>query len=332
MGEAAGGSAFGFRRGAERDTNGDMKESILLLDGLALVYRAFFAVRGLTGPAGEPTNAVFGFVRMVRQLRSWWKPDRVVAAFDGGSPERRLALCPAYKAQRPPMPDDLRSQLPLVNEYLALAGIPSVRIDRQEADDVLATLAFRAAADGADVRIATGDKDLMQLVDARIRLVAPAKTDQELDEAGVLAKTGVRPDQIVDWLALIGDTADNIPGVPGIGPKTATKLLQRFGTLEACLARAAEIESDHLRGMVQDGAATARTNVGLVELDRSVPGVPEWRDIAAPAENSAGLDGFFVRHGLKKLRKDAAPPAEEPSLFAPTPPPPPPKPQQMSLF
>lgn len=328
------GKRFGFRRGAEWITNGGMKETILLLDGLALVYRAFFAVRGLTGPAGEPTNAVFGFVRMVRQLRAWWKPDRTVAAFDGGSPERRLALCPAYKAQRPPMPDDLRSQLPLVNEYLALAGIPSVRIDRQEADDVLATLATRAAADGADVRIATGDKDLMQLVDARIRLVAPAKTEQELDEAGVLAKTGVRPDQIVDWLALIGDNADNIPGVPGIGPKTAAKLLQRFGTLEECLARAGEIESDHLRGMVRDGAATARTNVGLVELDRAVPGVPEWSGIASPGEDAAGLDAFFVRHGLKKLRRETAA-AEEPSLFAappPPPPPPPPGPRQMSLF
>ena len=137
----------------------------------------------------------------------------------------------------------------------------------------------------------------------------------------------------MDWLALIGDNADNIPGVPGIGPKTAAKLLQRFGTLEECLARAGEIESDHLRGMVVDGAATARTNVGLVELDRAVPGVPDWRDIAAPAEDSAGLEAFFVRHGLKKLRKETAP-AEEPSLFAAPPPspPPPPGPQQMSLF
>ncbi len=303
-------------------------DSILLLDGLALVYRAFYAVRGLTGPAGEPTNALFGFVRMVRQLRAWWKPSRTVAAFDGGSPERRLALCPAYKAQRPPMPDDLRSQLPLVNEYLALAGIPSVRIDRQEADDVLATLADRAAAAGTLVRIATGDKDLMQLVSDRIRLVAPAKTEQELDAPGVLAKTGVRPDQIVDWLALIGDNADNIPGVPGIGPKTAAKLLERFGTLETCLARAAEIESAHLRETIQTGAATARLNVGLVVLDRDVPGVPAWPDIPAPAEDTAALDDFFARHGMHKLRKTEPP--------TPPPPPPPapaaPAPQQLSLF
>lgn len=309
-----------------------MNESILLLDGLALVYRAFFAVRGLSGPEGEPTNAVFGFVRMVRQLRARWKPDRCVAAFDGGSPERRLALCPAYKAQRPPMPDDLRSQLPLVNEYLALAGIPSVRIERQEADDVLATLAVRAAADGATVRIATGDKDLMQLVGKRIRLVAPAKTEEEMDAAGVVAKTGVRPEQIVDWLALIGDAADNIPGVEGIGPKTATKLLQRFGTLEACLARAGEIESASLREKVVQGAETARLNVGLVELDRAVPGVPDWVELVGKGEDAAGLDGFFARHGLRKFREEAAEAVVRNAVVTPPPEPEPPKPQQLSLF
>ena len=307
-----------------------MNGSILLLDGLALVYRAFFAVRGLSGPEGEPTNAVFGFVRMVRQLRARWKPDRCVAAFDGGSPERRLALCPAYKAQRPPMPPEMRSQLPLVNEYLELAGIPSVRIERQEADDVLATLAVRAAADGATVRIATGDKDLMQLVGDRIRLVAPAKTEEEMNAAGVVAKTGVRPDQIVDWLALIGDAADNIPGVAGIGPKTATKLLQRFGTLEACLARAGEIESAGLREKVVQGAETARLNVGLVALDREVPGVPDWAELVGKGEDAAGLDGFFARHGLRKFREEAEQPVAAPVL--PQPEPEAPKPQQLSLF
>ena len=307
-----------------------MNGSILLLDGLALVYRAFFAVRGLSGPEGEPTNAVFGFVRMVRQLRARWKPDRCVAAFDGGSPERRLALCPAYKAQRPPMPPEMRSQLPLVNEYLELAGIPSVRIERQEADDVLATLAVRAAADGATVRIATGDKDLMQLVGDRIRLVAPAKTEEEMNAAGVVAKTGVRPDQIVDWLALIGDAADNIPGVAGIGPKTATKLLQRFGTLEACLARAGESESAGGREKVVQGAETARLNVGLVALDREVPGVPDWAELVGKGEDAAGLDGFFARHGLRKFREEAEQPVAAPVL--PQPEPEAPKPQQLSLF
>ena len=288
-----------------------MVQSILIVDGTAVAYRAFYAVRGLSTRAGQPTNALFGFIRMLRQLEAQWRPDRVVVAFDGGSPAHRLEKCPAYKAQRAPMPDDLRSQLPLINEFLASAGIPMVLLQGQEADDVIATLADRAAAEGAVVRVATSDKDLMQLVGGRVRIVPPTKTDVELDAAGVEAKTGVRPAQIVDWLALIGDAADNIPGVNGIGPKTAAKLMAQFGSLRSCLEQADRIESDSLREKVRAGRAIAELNVELMTLDRNVPGVPDWSDIPAPNPAAAKLKVFFEKYELHRFaaETDAKPPA-----------------------
>ena len=280
-----------------------MKASVLLLDGLAMAYRAYFGVKGLSS-GGTATNAVYGFVRMARQLQNVWKPERTAAAFDGGSPAHRLAACPGYKAQRAPMPEELRAQLPLIEEFLKLSGIPSVRIERQEADDVLATLAEGAAAGGAVVRIATGDKDLMQLVREEVRLVAPGNAESELDAEGVLAKTGVRPGQIADWLAMTGDAADNIPGMGGVGPKTATKLLQRFGTLEGCLARAGEIEQEGLRKKVEEGGEVARKNLGVVRLDRAVEGVPGWEELAWGEEDGEGLVGFFERLGMASLARE----------------------------
>ncbi len=306
--------------------------SVLIVDGTAVAYRAFYAVRGLSTRAGQPTNALFGFVRMLRQLEKHWRPDRVVVAFDGGSPAHRLEKCPEYKAQRAPMPDDLRSQLALINEYLAAAGVPMILLQGQEADDVMATLAVRAAGEGATVRLATSDKDLMQLVDEHVRIVPPTKTEEEMGPEGVAAKTGVKPEQIVDWLALIGDSADNIPGIEGIGPKTATKLIQQFGSLAQCLARAAEIESDNLRAKVQAGKATAELNVALMTLDKAVPGVPEWGKIPAPAPDPAKLKAFFEKYELHQFAAGAA--AEKPRPAAPAPQPPPPKPadQQLNLF
>lgn len=262
---------------------------------MAVAYRAFYAVRGLSTRDNQPTNALFGFIRMLRQLEARWHPDRLVVSFDGGSPAHRLEKCPAYKAQRAPMPDELRSQLPLINEFLEAADIPMILIQSQEADDVIATLATRAAAEGATVRVATSDKDLMQLVDDRVRIVPPTKTDEELDAAGVEAKTGVRPSQIVDWLALIGDVADNIAGVNGIGPKTATKLIAQFGSLAACFEQAEKIKSDSVREKLRAGRATAELNVELMRLDRNVPGVPTWGEIPASAADPARLKAFFEK-------------------------------------
>lgn len=305
-----------------------MIDSVLIVDGTAVAYRAFYAVRELSTRDNIPTNALFGFIRMIRQLEAQWGPDRLVVTFDGGSPAHRLAKCPDYKAQRSPMPDELRSQLPIINEFLQIAGIPMVLIADQEADDVMATLAARATKEGALVRLATSDKDLMQLVGERVRIVPPTKTETELDPAGVEAKTGVRPSQIVDWLALIGDVADNIPGVMGIGPKTATKLLVQYGSLEAALAQIDQIEPLGLRQKLMAGCETARLNVELMTLDGAVPAVPEWADIPAPAPNLAGLKAFFEKYELHRMAADLA----RPAASAPPAAPPPPATRQLELF
>ena len=303
-----------------------MISSVLIVDGTAVAYRAFYAVPGLSTRDRQPTNALFGFVRMLLQLEKQWRSDRLVVAFDGGSPAHRLEKCPAYKAQRAPMPDDLRSQLPLINEYLDVAGVPRLLLPHQEADDVMATLADRAARAGAVVRLATSDKDLMQLVGDRVRLVPPTNTEEELDAAGVEAKTGVRPDQIVDWLALVGDAADNIPGVNGIGPKTAAKLLARFGTLADCFGRAEEIESASLREKLLAGRSVAELNVQLMALDKAVPGVPDWDAIPVPAPDAARLQAFFEKYELHRfVAEKAAPPSARKTVA-------PPRNDQMSLF
>ena len=313
----------------------------LVVDGTAVAYRSFHALETLTAPDGTPTNALYGFIRLLRHLGETWRPDRILVAFDGGSPPSRLALCPAYKAQRPPMPDALRRQFPLIEEYLDASRIPRFRLPQQEADDVMATLARRALDAGWLVRIATSDKDLLQLVGPDLWVVPPTRGGPVLDTPGVLAKTGVRPDQIVDWLALVGDTADNLPGIPGIGPKTAAKLLADHGTLAACYADLDAVEPPRIREKLAAGRTVAETNVRMMTLDTDVPGLPSWDAIPPHGPVDAPrLETFCIAYGLDSIAPDphsapAAPAdpdrvAEEEAALAdlaassaPPPPPPP---------
>ena len=189
---------------------------LVLIDGSSYLYRAFHALPPLTNEAGEPTGALFGVVNMLRATLNE-KPDFVAFVVDAPGPTFRDALDPQYKANRPPMPDDLRAQVaPLIDAVEGL-GLPLLRIEGVEADDVIGTLACQASADGIRVIISTGDKDMAQLVDERITLVN-TMSDTALDRAGVKAKCDVWPEQIVDYLALVGDGIDNIPGVPKVGP------------------------------------------------------------------------------------------------------------------
>lgn len=299
--------------------------TLLLVDGTAVAYRAFFAVKNLSAPDGHPTNALFGFVRLLKNLADAIQPDKIVVTFDGGSPAHRLEKCPAYKGQRAPMPDDLRSQLPLLDDFLDHAGIPHFRIPSQEADDVLATLADDAAQKGWSVRIATSDKDLMQLVTPAIHLVAPSKDLAVLDPPAVKTRTGVEPSQIVHWLALIGDVADNIPGVTGIGPATAAKLLAEYGTLDAVYAALPSFSSASLRAKLENARPVTDLNIDLMTLDRHVPGLPPIESIPPHASPSPdALKDFYRLHGLKSFAVEG--------LFCPPPPPPAPQPTQLSLF
>ncbi|MGD0489958.1 MAG: DNA polymerase I [Steroidobacteraceae bacterium] len=213
---------------------------LLLVDGSSYLYRAFHALPPLTNSKGEPTGAVLGVLNMLNKLMKEESPQRVAVVFDAPGRTFRDDLFDQYKAHRAPMPDDLRSQLQPLLEAVSALGLPLLRIAGVEADDVIGTLAIQAAAAGFDVLISTGDKDMAQLVDPRISLVN-TMSNTRLDREGVKAKFDVFPEQIVDYLALVGDSSDNIPGITGVGPKTAAKWLNQYGTLDALITHAAEI-------------------------------------------------------------------------------------------
>jgi len=239
---------------------------LLIVDGHAYAYRAFHAIRELRSPAGQPTNAIYGFVKMLAKMRLALQPTHLIVVWDGGLHAARLAALPDYKAQRPEMPAELQPQLVAIGNFLTAAGIASYCHDGVEADDYIATLA-RRVPDGWNVVIASSDKDFMQLVTARVGLLNPNdKTGTIWGREQVLAKTGVAPEQVADWLALMGDAVDNIPGVPGVGPKTAAELLKQFGSVDNLLARLGEVKSDKLRQALRDSAAAVVRNQGLVRL------------------------------------------------------------------
>jgi DNA polymerase-1 len=283
---------------------------LLIVDGHAYAYRAFHAIRELRSPGGQPTNAIYGFVKMLEKMRQAVAPTHLMVVWDGGLSAERLAAWPGYKAQRPEMPADLRPQLDEIRKYLAAAGLAEFCGDGVEADDYIACLARRAAADW-NVVIASSDKDFMQLVSARVGLLNPNdKTGAVWGREQVLAKAGVEPEQVADWLALMGDAVDNIPGVPGVGPKTAAELLQQFGSVEQLLARLDEVKSARLRTALRDSAAAVARNQKLVRLPE-VPCefVPE-RMVVQDGDRAA-LVRLYAGWGFKGMLAALAAPGEK---------------------
>jgi len=285
--------------------------TLLLVDGTFALYRAFFAIRGLSTRAGQPTNAVFGLVRMMHQLREQWKPTHWAVVLDGGAPARRLALLPEYKAQRPPMPAALRQQTPLAEEYLDCANVRRIRQERQEADDVMASLAIHAASDVDRVLLVTSDKDLFQMVGERVRILAAGVKGELLDAAAVRERTGVTPERVVDWLALVGDAVDNIPGVPGVGPKTAAKLIDRFGSAEGILARLDEVEQEKVRRSLAANRDQVTRNLNLVRLDTSLDVPLGGDDLRVVPEDRDRLLAFYERMEFVSLARAL----RQPDLF-----------------
>jgi DNA polymerase-1 len=280
---------------------------LLLIDGSSYLYRAFHALPPLSSSRGEPTGAVLGVLNMLNKLIKEEAPDRIAVVFDAPGRTFRDDLFDQYKAHRAPMPDDLRSQLqPLLDAVDAL-GLPILRIAGVEADDVIGTLALRGAGCGFDVLISTGDKDMAQLVGERITLVN-TMSNTRLDRAGVKAKFDVFPEQIVDYLALVGDSSDNIPGVSGVGPKTAAKWLSQYQTLDALIAHAADIAGkvgENLRNelpALELSRKLATIDTALVlavtpeELVGGAPDIPRLRELYARLELRAllkSLDSAF---------------------------------------
>ena len=277
------------------------RNRLILIDGTAVLYRAFFAIPELTGPSGRPTNAIFGFIRMLRQMEAAWSPTHWAVAFDGGLSEERMALHAEYKAQRPSMPDALREQIEPVQVYLDAARVAWVRVDGEEADDVLASLVARLTKQADDILIATSDKDLYQLVDETCRVIPPAGKGEAMGPEGVMQKTGVPPGQIVEWIALMGDASDNIPGVPGVGPKTAARLLGAYGSLDGLWDRIADVKNDKLRTAIQTSRAEVERNVAMVRLNREIDGGPDWDEMAVQPEDAGRLIPFFEKHGFESM-------------------------------
>ncbi len=248
---------------------------ILLLDGNSLTYRAFFALPAdMSTASGQVTNAVFGFTSMLINLLKDQHPDQIIAAFDRPEPTFRHVANPEYKAQRVAAPDILRQQMGLVRQVLEALRITSVDLSGWEADDIIATLAERGKAEGHDVVIVTGDRDSYQLVhDPHVKVLYNKRgvSDYALyDEAGIIDKTGVTPAQYVEYAALRGDPSDNLPGVPGVGEKTAAKLITTYGGLDGIFANV-DAQTPKLRQSLIDNEARARNNSALMLLRRDAP-------------------------------------------------------------
>ncbi len=267
----------------------EKRPPLILVDGSSYLFRAFHALPPLTNSQGQPTGAIVGVVNMLRKLRNDYHPTHFAVVFDAPGKTFRDDLYAEYKANRPPMPDELRVQIERLHEIVRAMGLPMLVIDGVEADDVIGTLARQAAEQGMDVLVSTGDKDMAQLVDEHVTLVDTMQ-DRVLDREGVIEKFGVPPERIVDWLALVGDSSDNIPGVPRVGPKTAAKWLQQYGSLDELVAHADEVRGkvgESLRAHLDQLAlsrqlATIKRDVGLpLGPDELVPGEPDVERLRA---------------------------------------------------
>ena len=280
----------------------------LLVDGFNLVYRCFFAIPELTRSDGLPTNALHGWVKSLWMLTDQEKPEGTLVFFDLGGAQDRLALHPEYKAQREEMPEAMVKQLPYVKALTRAMGFIGVEQDGVESDDLLASEAVALAKQGHDVLIVSSDKDFAQIVGGRITIMLPPPSAnpklgwRRMDAAGVTEKFGVPPTQIADYLALVGDTSDNIPGISGVGPKTASKWLAEFGGLEAVLAHAGELKPERFREAVAAGAGTLRRNLKLTTLNLSHPPIAAGRTAPQAGELFRLLGELEMKSSLAEAR------------------------------
>ncbi|HEY8351719.1 MAG TPA: DNA polymerase I [Sphingomonadales bacterium] len=280
-------------------------DHLYLVDGSSYIFRAFHALPPLTRPDGTPVNAVYGFCAMLYKLledsREADRPTHFAVVFDKGPKSFRNDIYDAYKAHRPPAPEDLIPQFPLIREAVEAFNLPVLEMDGYEADDIIATLADKAAARNFDVTIVSSDKDLMQIVSQRVTLLDTMK-NRRSGIADVIEKFGVGPERVVDVQALAGDSIDNVPGVPGIGIKTAGQLIAEYGGLEELLARAHEIKQPKRRENLLAHADLARVSLKLVTLDRNVPLPVTIDDLALRPIAPEPLLAFFDAQGFKNLR------------------------------
>ena len=303
------------------------KKTLLLVDGSSYLYRAFHAMPDLRAVPGDPasaaTGAIRGIINMMQALRKEVRADYAACIFDASGPTFRDAIYPEYKAQRSPMPDDLRAQIDPIHDVVRMLGWTVMAIAGVEADDVIGTLAVMAARQGVEVVVSSGDKDLSQLVDEHITII-DTMNGKRRDVAGVTAEFGVPPHLMVDFQTLVGDTVDNVPGVPKVGPKTAAKWLMEFGSLDALLARASEIKGvagDNLRSSV-GWLPTGRQLVTIktdCDLAGDVPGLPALDAMRFGEPQAEPLRAFYEKYGFKGLARslESAAPASPAEVAMP---------------
>jgi DNA polymerase I len=289
-----------------------MPQRLFLIDGSSQMYRAYHAMRGsgLTGPGGRSTHAVYIFVTMLRKLIQDHQPQYIAASFDLAGPTFRSDMATDYKANRAPMPPDLAEQIPWVHEACEAMGVPILTYERFEADDVIGTLARRAVAEGFEVAIVTGDKDFFQLVHDGLKVYNPRDDGTWYDADGVTEKFGVAPHQVIDVLALMGDSIDNIKGVPGIGEKGARDLIASYGSLEELLAHAAEVSNKRYREGLLEHAEDARQSRELARIRTDVPVEFNAESLRYRGASRARCFELFSRLGFRTLVMEYAPDAQ----------------------
>ncbi|MFC7517751.1 DNA polymerase I [Herbaspirillum sp. GCM10030257] len=283
-----------------------MNKTLLLVDGSSYLYRAFHAMPDLRNPEGAPTGAIYGMINMLRKLRNDYAAGYMACVFDAKGKTFRDDLYPEYKAHRPSMPEDLARQIEPIHEAVRALGWPVLMVDGVEADDVIGTLATQAVEHELEAVISTGDKDMAQLVNDHVTLIN-TMTNEKLDRSGVIAKFGVPPERIIDYLTLIGDTVDNVPGVAKVGPKTAVKWLTQYGSLDEIIAQASSIGGavgENLRNALE-WLPTGRKLITIrhdCDLAKHMISIPESL-VAKPVDNDAMIE-FFKRYGFKSWLRE----------------------------
>ncbi|MGO8744702.1 MAG: DNA polymerase I [Thermoguttaceae bacterium] len=309
-----------YRGPAEPPPESLAGKTVYVVDAHSLIYQVFHALPELSSPRGEPVGAVYGFARDVLYLLEEKQPDYLFCAFDMPGTTFRHQMYEAYKEHRPPMPDDLRPQILSIRRVIDAMGVPALGCEGYEADDLLATIARVTDELGGECRLVTGDKDCRQLITDRVKMYNIRK-DQVLDRQSLQTEWGIAPEQVVDFQALVGDSTDNVPGVPGIGPKTAQELLERYGTLDAIFEHAGEIKQAKRRQSLVENQSTARLSRELVKLNAAVPCAVPWQLGRVGRLDRQRLATLFRDFGFRSMasKADAMPhrPAFEPEQNPP---------------
>ena len=281
----------------------ETRPSFYILDAFNLIFQVFHAIPEMTGPAGQPTQAVFGIYRDLLNLVRDRKPDYVAAAFDGPGPVFRSDIYQDYKANRKEMPVDLVPQIPVIRRLFEGFRIPVIIESGMEADDIIATLTRRAEERGYEVFIVTADKDARQLISDQVRILNLRK-NKLIDAAELEKEWGIRPDQVVDFLALTGDTVDNVPGVPGIGEGFASTFLKQFGTLDQLLANVGQVKGPKKQQSLREHADTARRARLLVKLRDDLPLELDWDALKTQPMNVEALKALCTECGFHRFRDE----------------------------